>query len=727
MINKVKIKLRNCYGIRSLDHEFDFSNNNMPVVVYSPNGTMKTSLAKTIQDLSEGKDSTDRIYPDRETIREIQDQEANDISSENVFVIQSYDKGYKSDRISSLLVNSDLKGEYDKIFQDIGEKKDSLLRALKKVSGLTKPQDIENELAGAFNKSPKELLVALGRVQREVKKFKNPDFATVKYKSIFTPRILSFLENDEFRHNLVEYTAVYDSLIEKSSYFKKGIFNHNNAATIAKNLKTNGWFDGGHTVSLKSVGEIVEVSTQDELESIIQKEKDTILDDDDLKKSFEKIDNALSNAELKTFRDFLVSNTFIIPELTDIARLKETIWIAYLKEAEAVYEELMGVYDEGEERIIAIIDAAKIEATKWREVIKIFNERFSVPFIVNMDNQDDVILGIDSPQISFDFQSHDEEERKPIDEDDLQEYLSNGERRALYLLNIIFEVEARKETGIETVFVADDIADSFDYKNKYAIIEYLNDIRKSENFHLIVLTHNFDFYRTVKGRLRVFGENKLHSVKSNSEVALVKDQYDESPFLSWRKNLSDISIFIASVPFIRNLAEYTGDGDSFDKLTALLHIKNNTENITIGEVANLYRQVLHNSVSFEGPDNDAIFLDKLFECCEVIVSSHDEAISLERKIILAIGIRLKAEKYIISNIQEDEWVSTIRKNQTSKLIKKFKEKCSDKTDGIDFVEKVNLMTPENIHLNSFMFEPIMDMADDHLKRLYSFAKILLGQ
>ena len=44
------------------------------------------------------------------------------------------------------------------------------------------------------------------------------------------------------------------------------------------------------------------------------------------------------------------------------------------------------------------------------------------------------------------------------------------------MLNIIFEVEVRKNLKHETLFVVDDIADSFDYKNKYAIIEYLKDI-----------------------------------------------------------------------------------------------------------------------------------------------------------------------------------------------------------------------------------------------------------
>jgi hypothetical protein len=34
------------------------------------------------------------------------------------------------------------------------------------------------------------------------------------------------------------------------------------------------------------------------------------------------------------------------------------------------------------------------------------------------------------------------------------------------------------------------------------------------------------------------------------------------------------------------------------------------------------------------------------------------------------------------------------------------------------------MTPENIHLNSFMYEPILDMGNVHLKELYKRVKEL---
>lgn len=91
-----------------------------------------------------------------------------------------------------------------------------------------------------------------------------------------------------------------------------------------------------------------------------------------------------------------------------------------------------------------------------------------------MENQEDVILKSELPSIKFVFQ--DFTDNTQIEEKELIGVLSNGELRALYLLNIIFEVEARKQSEMETLFIIDDIADSFDYKNKYAIIEYIKDI-----------------------------------------------------------------------------------------------------------------------------------------------------------------------------------------------------------------------------------------------------------
>jgi ABC-type transport system involved in cytochrome c biogenesis ATPase subunit len=86
----VRVELENCYGIRSLCAELDFSKKNA-VAIYAPNGVMKTSLARTFADLSQGELSRDRIFPDRVTKREIKDESGADLLAHDVVVIQPYD------------------------------------------------------------------------------------------------------------------------------------------------------------------------------------------------------------------------------------------------------------------------------------------------------------------------------------------------------------------------------------------------------------------------------------------------------------------------------------------------------------------------------------------------------------------------------------------------------------------------------------------------------------
>ena len=75
--------------------------------------------------------------------------------------------------------------------------------------------------------------------------------------------------------------------------------------------------------------------------------------------------------------------------------------------------------------------------------------------------------------------------------------LSRGEKRAYFILQFLFEIESRKNSEVDQLLVFDDVADSFDYKNKYAIIEYISELHLTRNFRMLILTHNFDFYRTI--------------------------------------------------------------------------------------------------------------------------------------------------------------------------------------------------------------------------------------
>ena len=117
---------------------------------------------------------------------------------------------------------------------------------------------------------------------------------------------------------------------------------------------------------------------------------------------------------------------------------------------------------------------------------------FSCHLKLEAKNRVAVMLG-QAPAVDLAFTYLDGDEFAVIEKTELLTVLSTGERKALYILNVIFEIERRKKDCQKTLVVIDDLADSFDYQNKYAIIQYLKDISEDGFFNQIIMTHNFDF------------------------------------------------------------------------------------------------------------------------------------------------------------------------------------------------------------------------------------------
>jgi hypothetical protein len=711
----VNIKLENCYGIKRFQENIAFRSNR-PVVIYAPNGAMKTSFSKTFMDFINDQPSVDRIYKERVAIREIRDSNNIDLSKEQVFVIESYNPNFKSKKVSTLLANKTLKDQYDKIYSEIEEKKEALLKELKGASGLK--SGVEETLSLSIAHTERDFFKSVERVEKEVLEGKEDWLCDIKYQTVFNDKVVALLETPDFKVQLAKYMKEYDELITKSRFFRKGVFNHNNAVDIAKSLKDNGFFEAKHTVTMVAKAGKEEIKTEQELIKVIEKEKDSILTDPKLIKAFNEIDKKLDkNKETKEFRNYLDANKGVLVELNNLALFKEKLWIAYLIKSKAEFKSLMETYTRAKGEIEKILKAAKKEETKWKSVINIFNERFSVPFLVTIDNQEDVILRSEAPSVGFNFVDP-TESAMPVEERDLWGVLSNGETRALYLLNIIFEIEGRREQEVPTLFIIDDIADSFDYKNKYAIIEYLSDIAREPLFHQIILTHNFDFFRTISSRLNIPRENKFHTSKGTTAVKLVEEKYQKNPFTTWKDHLDIDEMLIASIPFVRNLAEFCGFDAHFKTLTSLLHCKADTDAITVGALQAILKDILKDKPGLVLTNTDKPVKKLIYEVSERILGESSDVVELEKKIVLSIAIRLKTEEFLIREINDQSFISGITRNQTIELISRFKEIHPGKKTEIALAEQVNLMTPENIHINSFMYEPILDMANEHLKRLY---------
>lgn len=721
-MNKVKVVLQNCYGIKKLEHEFDFSTSKT-FAIYAPNGVMKTSFAKTFKDFIKGIDSSDLIFPKRKTLREIKRPDGSDLTKEEIFVIEPYDQNFNSEKMSTLLVNKILKDRYDQIHLKIDEEKDRLMKELKILSGLR--DDIEREISRTFTSEDDKLFASFDRLEREITTGKETEFSDILYKEIFNEKVLKFLETKDSKSKISDYINKYDELIEKSKFFKKGVFNHNNATTIAKNLMDNGFFQANHSVYLNNPDAKSEIHTKEELEKVIDEEKNTILNDPELAKAFEEIDKILkANQELRNFRDYLMRNPKILNELKNVESFRQKIWISYLKSNKELYINVLNEYRLGEEELNKIVEEASKEKTHWESVIDIFNKRFSVPFKLKIKNQDDVILKKDVPSIAFVFKEYIDE--TPVEKNDLIQALSTGEKKALYILNIIFEVEARRSEHQETLFIVDDLADSFDYKNKYAIIQYLKDIAEDPLFYQIILTHNFDFFRTIECRNVVNYANCLFSYKSNSEVKLEKATGIKNPFIKdWKDHLNEPKKIIASIPFVRNIIEYTkGENDSeYKELTSLLHWKFDSDTLLMSNVKSIFENTI-SGINFPSTDILNKVVDKIFQEAETCLTA-TEGINFENKIVLSIAIRLKSERFMTNKINDAVFISSINNNQTSALYKRYKDDFPLETKNLELLDEVNLMTPENIHLNSFMYEPILDMSDQHLRNLYTKVKGLV--
>ena len=130
-MDKLSVKIKNCYGIQKLTYEFDFSKNRQ-FALYAPNGAMKSSLAKCFQDVEKDKQSTDRIFPERESERSML-ADGTPLARESVFVVEPYNETFKSDRVSTLLVNQNLRSQYDEVRREIDAEKDALVKELGRV------------------------------------------------------------------------------------------------------------------------------------------------------------------------------------------------------------------------------------------------------------------------------------------------------------------------------------------------------------------------------------------------------------------------------------------------------------------------------------------------------------------------------------------------------------------------------------------------------------------
>lgn len=734
-MNKLNIELTNCFGIDSLNHEFDFGKGNT-FSIYARNGLMKTSFAKTFQLIQQGKKEniSDAIFGEPGSA--IVQIDGQDIEKKQVFVVKSYESSYESD-ISSLLIKGDIQTQ----LKDVFKVRTKLLKALEKDSGLKIKRtslgktvyELEPTIVKDFDFNEKDILsnlMELASYEPEI------ECSDIPYSVIFDDTVLKKIKDTKFQEGIRDFITSSDEIYSSFEYLEKGNLTLPKLKDLKKSLVKDAFFVKQNKVILSGQDAITNSEALEQhISNIETKIQQT--------PAYKAIENLLNDSKGIVLKDIIETNPEIIGflALDKLQTLKKCLWGSYIRHNSILFEELCDKYNDFSEAI----DALEIDDTPWKKALDIFNQRFTVPFMMNVVNLKGAIIEESVPQVEFSFKKGDTV--KTIDRSKLEKLdtLSQGEKRALYLLNIIFDIEQIKNTGEETLLVIDDIADSFDYKNKYAIIEYLYELAQVSNIYMLILTHNFDFYRTVASRLSVNRSNRLIADYSNDVLKLEVEYYQDKPFKNWKNNPKEKDIF-ALLPFVRNLIEYGVDqnishtGEDFLFLTSLLHEKQDSRRITFGDIEPLYKHYAGVTQFDASVGTDVVVLSKLYSVCDDITTFDTK---LENKIVLSIGIRHKAEEYIIQQIHNYTGQLSWRKNkqnyrgtnvefmnfvqnngnQTRELFNGYKQ--FGDADKIKILNEVNIMTPEHIHVNSFMYEPILDMDIVELHRLYHTIKNLI--
>ena len=733
-VRRIRINFEHCYGIHRLCSGFDFSKSNMQLI-YAPNGTMKTSFAKTFKDMSDprGKikphDQLDEtLQPTYKVMVEDDSGNERDVTPDEIKVIKSYDESaFKSEEaILTLLANKEIRQQYIDIFKELDNEKKSALSPLKKITGSS---NYEQEIIDAFSGSgikKRSIFEVLATIIDDVKQ-SNSTFDFV-YNHVFDPKgkVRDFLnENYDL---LKKYSDKYNELLSSSRFFSNNgerAFGTIEASTLCNSIKGDEYFQSGHKLSLKD-GTVVD--SAEKLSEIIDNEIKKVFDNQEIRDIFDKIDKKLQgNQELRNFKKVIEKDKTLIAKLTNYDEFRKEVWCSSLKRVEPAVISLVENYNTKKPDIEKIVAAANDSRGLWDDTVNEFMERFTgLPFSFSIENRGDAILSQDTPTIIYSYGG------KPVDQGMLTgRVLSQGERRAFYLLNVIFDIKSREKENKETLFIIDDIADSFDYKNKYAIIEYLNDLNKNENFKSIVLTHNFDFYRTLQERILASGKRDYSFIaeRNNDEIKLLSggDRVITDPFNKWRNKCNrKEKLLVATIPFIRELYNYQKGNESREYLllTHLLHDKeaddqNNipaTYDIKLSDIENVFADMLN--VQFKFPDKTKKVIDIVFSVADQIQQDPHDGISLEDKIVLAMATRLLAEREILVHMERP---SNIRKNQFWEFYNAFRDQFGgdkSKKEILDVLEQVNIITPANIHINSFMYEPIIDIGIDELVCLY---------
>ena len=396
-MQKLKISFKNCFGISNFEHEFDFANENF-VLIYAPNGMMKSSFAKTFDCIAKKQQPYDRVYTNRVTECTVL-SDSNPVTTESIFVANGESELSTDNRITTFLASKELKQQYDDIYKELDATKNQFITKLKSVS---KSTDCEGEILSTFQSNEDDSIFScLTSIEEQI--CKEQKLFEFRYNDVFDKKgnVRKFIEKHE--KLIQQYFTDYQELLSNSIFFKSNAggasFGTYQAACLSESVADEAFFTAQHKITLSN-GE--EITSSEQLKALIDDEIKKIVDDEKLKETFNKIDKAIgANTELRAFKAVIEKDNTIIPLLMNYDEFKKSVWYGFIHSIKDDAKALISTYKDKIKELSALLEKAREENSKWQIIVDLYNKRFNVPFVVEIKNIADVILKEDTANLVF--------------------------------------------------------------------------------------------------------------------------------------------------------------------------------------------------------------------------------------------------------------------------------------------------------------------------------------
>ena len=465
---------------------------------------------------------------------------------------------------------------------------------------------------------------------------------------------------------------------------------------------------------------------ENEIQRIIDEEMKRVFDNPEAKEKFDKIKKGFGKQKKQI--DALETNPALIPELVDYKRFSSRLFVSVFQNVVSSLKIEKQKIIDAQKEIDDCLQKKDFEDELIKDIWARFESRFQFKkFDLKIENEYFAKIGTAVPVFAKYVHGTKTKITNP------KEFrFSTGEIKTYNLINFILTVEEQRYRKEKVTIVLDDAVDSFDYKNKYGIIDYLCDIKDDKNIQLLILTHNFDFYRS---SILAFGKsncNQYFAYKDNQGTVTFYDVRKEgyylelSNFNEWKGNLTACRLF-ALAPFMRNVLQlrYSSSNGKVQNIDLFLHYRPEIDMKTVHDLISSF-DLEKELILPKGIKKSDLYLKTLSTTIKSLLNKENsiKETDLESKIAIGLFIRIFLEKYLYILIQNKGGTLPNEKDKyayTRALIDSAQDYLSEKQKRD--VRNANLVSPSYLHANSFMYEPLIDVG---LSDLIESAKWLLN-